>query len=251
VTRPVDRPADQATVVEAHPEPAEQNATVAAVAEVLMVGVGISIAATEIAAILAPYLIGRRAIAAVLKLIDAHPRATAHRPNARLAVNAIERADPAAAIVRQAARNEVYARASFLIASSSRVQRDVNVAAADGSDTTAALREALVRERGYFARHQAARQRRIDVAAKAAIAAKQYGPVLGWYREPESNSEAECRIADGNNFYAAEGTIIGYPGAVHPNCACQAGPPHKGGRMVNEALTGHIMLVPRKIAAVA
>jgi hypothetical protein len=111
------------------------------------------------------------------------------------------------------------------------------------------LPQALAKEKKVFKTHETARRGRMGAAANAARAANLYGDILGWYLNPLLNNEIECVTANGHNFSASQGTVIGYPGAVHPRCGCTAGPPILGAGMVNDALKESSQVIfqaPRK-----
>lgn len=168
-------------------------------------------------------------------------RGTVTRPNARLQAHGIVSGDKAAELPRAVASQEAGYRAAYLLNAVQRLQRDVD----EGSSLPAAIRA----ESGNFNAHERARRNRLDCAARVARAAAAFGNILGWYRNPESNSEAECLLADGHNFDADEGTVIGYPGSVHPECACEPGPPHEPietTKTVNDVIRGTISLQNRR-----
>lgn len=132
--------------------------------------------------------------------------------------------------MKAARARELYYRSLYIVSSSRRVQERLN----EGKT----VRTVLADESLNYRRHEAARRNRLDAAGQSAQAESQFGLVLGWYHNPALNNEIECLTASGHNFLASEGTIIGFPGAVHPNCGCKAGPPHEGGmgNSCNEAL---------------
>lgn len=172
-------------------------------------------------------------------------KGTVTRPNARLKAHGIVSGEPAADLPRSVATQDAGYRAAYMLNATKRLQDDV--------DAGKSLPEAINAESGNWSAHERARRNRLDTAARVARTAKAFGPLLGWYRNPESNSEAECLIADGCNFDADEGTIIGYPGSVHPACACEPGPPHEpieSTAMVNDAIRGTISLDARRKVAV-
>lgn len=224
-------------VVEAHPVPAEQDEMSNLVAAVLLTGAGAAATAAEISVLLAPWHVSAAAVALVLRLIDAKAAPLRARP--QLSAFGVSASGAGAEVARRAAAVEPYSRAAYVMAAASRVQ-----AALDAGKPQA---DAAAAETPNLTRHLAARRKRLDAAGRTAKAAQRWGPLLGWYRDPESNSEAECRIADGANFYADEATIIGLPGSVHPHCACVAGPPHPDGEMVNDKLLGIVRLEARKV----
>lgn len=166
-------------------------------------------------------------VASVLRLVAG---GTATRPNAILRGHALDYSDDLG-IVQRVRDLEVYSRAQFVVNSATRLQRAVD----EGRD----LRAAIATERRYAAQHEAARRGRLVAAAQVQSAANTYGwtlpegTLVGWYLNPLLNNDEECIAAAGHNFIAEQGTTIGLPGSVHPNCGCFAGPPHPGARMVN------------------
>lgn len=96
---------------------------------------------------------------------------------------------------------------------------------------------ALKRELGYWKAHIKAGQRRKLMGKRVDFVAKKHGELLGWYAKLDDRTSGECRAADGRNFKAFTPPVIGYPGSVHPHCRCVPGPPHPGGKMVDDSLT--------------
>lgn len=96
--------------------------------------------------------------------------------------------------------------------------------------------DAMRREKTYLAAHVAAQKKRDIARVQSQRQARKSGRLIGWYTSEDDKTTPDCRAADGCNFYANQGTVIGFPGAAHPNCRCRPGPPHEGGRMVNEAV---------------
>lgn len=179
---------------------------------------------------------------ATLSLVD---RGTAHRPNARLQGH-----DRTLPITIERDREILY-RGAYLINSAKRIQ-----AAVDGGKT---LAEAVKAEAPYQRMHERARRARLESVTAAQRIAKQFGQktpegnrtLVGWYLNPLLDNDEECKIADGHNFLAEEGTDIGYPGGVHMNCGCVTGPPIEGAGMVNDALRGVIRLPERLVDTTA
>jgi hypothetical protein len=134
-------------------------------------------------------------------------------------------------VVRQVRDDELYFRSAYVVAASKRINASMK-----GGMT---FRQAMAQERPFSKAHEQARRNRLSTSIKMQQQTDLFGPLLGWYRDPTSNSESECYQADGHNFYAAEGTVIGFPGSVHPHCHCVAGPPHPGGGMVNDQVGLH------------
>lgn len=206
--------------------PPSANELAQHVAEILAAGWAIGKAADAIAALLAPWKVGGAAVLAALGLAR-----HAHRPRTQLARHGIDRSVPRAAdVARAAAAADLYFRAAYVVNAAWRIQGNI-----DGGKSTA---EALRAEAKHYAAHRAARENRLEVAARVGKAAALHGKLLGWYRDAASDSEAECIAADGANFYADRPPLIGLPGAVHPHCRCRPGPPHATRMMVDQAVAG-------------
>ena len=123
-------------------------------------------------------------------------------------------------------------RAQFALASAGRVQQAMTSARSHGGDMHAAATAQLVLERRYFQQHLDAIRVRAIAAMRTDMAALEYGPVLGWHATLDSHTSAECRRANGRNYYAAEMPAIGFPGAVHLACRCRPGVAWPGGRLL-------------------
>lgn len=158
-------------------------------------------------------------------------KGTAHVPNARLGgqVSTEE--------VRSVRDAEITYRSAYLVNASRRIQR--------GFNQNEPIADVMANEKRFYLMHEKARRGRLLAAAQSAKAAQMFGGLVGWYLNPLLNNEAECIVANGHNFYASVGTIIGYPGAVHPNCGCTAGPPHEGAGLVDDALRSVHILRPK------
>lgn len=208
------------------------------VAEILLAAYALDKTVALLAELLAPYRLGRAALAAAVSIASR----SAHTPRAVMAALDIDPRSNAAHVSRHAARNDVYYRAAYVVKAAGRIQRSL--------DQGMSVDDAIKAELPNFEAHREARRRRLDAAGKTALAAETYGALLGWYRNPLLDSDTDCIAADGNNFYAAQSTIIGWPGSVHPNCGCWAGPPHEGGGMVDHVL-GTVLgrLSPRAVPA--
>lgn len=163
-------------------------------------------------------------------------RESAHAP-------AAEGAGPAEAA---AAQQELMMRAAYVLAAAERLEK----AEKEGKPHRAALSQ----ESLLYERHRAAQAGRMKAALDVDKAVQFFGDVLGWYLDPLLNNEIECIKANGHNFRASQGTVLGWPGAVHPNCGCTAGPPIPGAGWVNDAVkpilldTSGRRLYPRKTA---
>lgn len=117
----------------------------------------------------------------------------------------------------ESARSEALFRAQYVLAASRRV-----AAATRLGNREKALRD----EQRYFNQHMAAMKNRQETAAAVDRAKSRFGDRLGWYAKMDSLTSAECREANGKNFYASQMPPIGYPGAVHPHCRCKPGRAH-------------------------
>jgi len=212
------------TEVPAHPvePPPSEDPLAVKVAEILLAGYAVHKTAKLIAALLGLPL---QAVLAALGLA----KRSAHRPNARLAEHGIEPRTRQHEIVKAVRNDDLYFRAAYVV----RAARRINVRV-----TTEGMswREAIGAEKPNYDAHVRARKRRLDVAAKVALAEQLFGPLLGWYRNELLDSDADCIAADGHNFHADQIPIIGYPGSVHPNCGCQPGPPHADAGLVDDAV---------------
>lgn len=217
--------------------PPEDDATVALIAAALLAGLTAVALLALLVKILKPWGITARALGPILKLTL---RGTKTRPNAVLG----SRGARTEGIVLEVRDNESFFRAAYIANAAKRVQVHLDEVPVEPGevpepeDVQKALDEALEAERRYYEQHEKARKERQKTAAQVQTAADVFGPLLGWYLNPLLNNEAECIAANGNNFYAVKGTVLGLPGSVHSGCGCYAGPPHDGGRMVNDAVKG-------------
>jgi hypothetical protein len=91
-------------------------------------------------------------------------------------------------------------------------------------------------QRAYNKQHVVANRVRNEQIQKAKTVSDKHGPLVGWYAQFDSKTSPACRLANGNNFDAMAGTVIGYPGSVHPHCRCRVGPPFPNGQMVDDVL---------------
>jgi hypothetical protein len=132
----------------------------------------------------------------------------------------------------QTARVNMARRAQYVIAAARRVTAAAIGARAKGEPEDAAVTAQLARERRYYEQHQQAMWNRAKAAGQTDMAAMEHGHLLGWNTVLDARTSAECRAADGKNYYAAAVPDIGFPGAVHPGCRCFPGPAHPGGRLL-------------------
>lgn len=209
------------------------------VAEILATAASIYLAAKLIELLLRPFKVSIEAILPVLRMVN---RGTAHAPRALM--GGVKRTSPEAKLIRSASNNDLYFRAAYVVAASTRVQREIDLG-------TKPLPVILADESLNYRRHEAARNQRMKATRRTAVAAGLFGPVLGWYLNPLLNNEIECITANGNNFRADEPPKIGLPGVVHVGCGCYAGQPHAGAGWVNDAIDslvkrGGLRLIRRK-----
>lgn len=221
------QPKPQQTV-QPKPGPAQYGATTAAVIAItgaLTAGLGTAALVQRIHSDLLAWNIDETTIASVLRLVK---RGTAHTPNARLKGQGA-RLTPHIAVAKT---HELARRAAYICNAAFRMQREL--------DSGVSPAEALKHEQRNFALHEQARRGRLDAEAQVQVAADFFGQrehdgtLVGWYLNPLLNNEAECIAANGHNFYAEKGTVIGLPGAVHNNCGCYAGPPWTGAALVDD-----------------
>lgn len=132
----------------------------------------------------------------------------------------------------QTSRLNAARRAQYVLAATRRVLGAVRDARAQGNPVMAAARAQLATERRYYAQHTAAMWNRARAAGMTDLAAATHGALLGWNTTRTATTSAECRAADGKNFYATAMPDIGWPGAVHPNCKCFPGPAHPGAALL-------------------
>lgn len=151
-------------------------------------------------------------------------KGTAHVPNARLKGAGVEINDA----IKSVRDREVLYRASYLANAAMRMDRDMKAGATP--------KEAIRSETRWYKAHEAARRNRLESIAQTQRAAALFGPVVGWYLNPLLKNDPECIAMAGHNFLANKGTAIGFPGAVHPNCGCYAGPPYNDGGLVTDSL---------------
>lgn len=118
----------------------------------------------------------------------------------------------------QTSRQNLVRRAQFVLSAGKRLAGDVREARAKGEPVGQALLDGLARERRYYNQHTAAMWNRATAAGKTDMAAAEYGPLLSWNAVMDARTSAECRNADGKNYYATAMPDIGFPGSVHPHC---------------------------------
>ena len=195
----------------------EDDQLAAQVAVVLSTAISAAAAASALAAVFASAGITAAALRGALDVVYAMPpeRLGAHGP---ATWNTI--------------RLNLLRRAQFAVASSRRLAADLAAARSRNTSLSQALLDGISRERRYYGQHMQAIWNRMAAAARVDAAADAYGLLLGWYTVLDSHTSAECKAANGKNFYADHRPLIGYPGAVHPHCRCFPGMPHTGARLL-------------------
>lgn len=222
------------------PPPIDADATVRHIAEVLKVSSRFHRVPSDfptevsgVAHLLAPYGIRERAVRMALGLTHKEGggrRGTAHVPNARLA----EHGATLEGQVLKVRDHDIYFRAAYVANAAKRLQASLNAGKTEV--------QALNAEAMNYRKHEDARRGRLRAAAQVQTAADMYGipdergTLVGWNLNPLLKNEVECITANGHNFYAEEGTVIGLPGSVHNKCGCYAGPPYEGATLVNDAM---------------
>jgi hypothetical protein len=201
-------------------DPAADIAVAAAVAEigtVLLTAVTVAAAAGALARMTQGMGIARQAMFSALGITMGHPPGqTGFYGPATMATE----------------RSNLQRRAMFVLAAARRITADLAAAHSRGQGMAAALAAAVTRERRFYAQHLIATWQRSQAGAQVDGEAMTRGLLLGWHTKHDSKTSAECRQADGRNFYADHMPLIGYPGAVHPHCRCRAGAPFPGARLL-------------------
>jgi hypothetical protein len=133
---------------------------------------------------------------------------------------------------RQTASMNTARRAQYVTAASRRVMGAAVDARAKGEPVIAAVQGQMATEQRYYSMHQAAMWNRARAAGQTDMAAVEHGNLLGWNSVLDSRTSAECRSADGKNYYASSIPDIGLPGSAHPACRCFPSAPHPGGKLL-------------------
>lgn len=212
--------------------PPQDDPTAQAIAKILLTGAAVATTVAALSALLRGAGISRQAVQAAYGIANSGTR---HVPNARPGKSGLSKSS---ASTRQVAQSDVYFRSAYILNAS----RRINASLRSGKS----VRSAVGRESQFYRQHENARANRLRAATASQRASEQFGPLLGWYHNPLLNNEAECLAASGNNYYPAQGTVIGLPGAVHMNCGCYGGPPHENGQMVNDVLSQFRGTAPKK-----
>jgi hypothetical protein len=225
-------PAKPQEQVQTQPQQPPQSTTsaVTAIAAVLVAGGTAAFLAARIHSILRHWKIEEEVVAEVVKLTE---EGTGHVPGLAGARHLH---------TVKVARHDVFFRAAYIANAAWRIHKRVR----QGES----IAEAIADEGRFFAMHEQARKGRLRAAEQVATAAEFFGipeedgTLVGWYLNPLLNNEAECIAANGHNFYAEHGTVIGLPGSVHNGCGCYAGPPWTGAAMVDDVFRNTRVLLP-------
>lgn len=192
--------------------PTEQQIIVG-VAGLLAVGAAYEVTVKGILAVMAPLSLPAAAVRTATRVAMSAPVGDVPPPGT-----------PPTGSGMTTARVERTFRATYLVAAAKRVARLLR----EGKPPL----EIIKRERNAFNRHLQAQGLRREAARRIDRAAAKHGQTLGWYAKMDARTSAECRWANGRNFQVDRRPPIGYPGTVHPNCRCVAGPPHATDRSV-------------------
>ena len=159
----------------------------------LMAGLEGSVLLHSLLIVLAPLGVPPVALAGLLALMG--PQGTAHVPPSAN--------DDA---LRMLQRGTSARRAMYLLAAARRLS-------AGGT---------LDAERRLYKAHLVAERKRGEAVGRVDAAAKQFGPVLGWWAHRDKKTTPVCRTAHGSNFSALTPPAIGWPGTLHAgNCRCK------------------------------
>lgn len=192
----------------------------AVIAAALVTAVTAAAALSAVAFLLRPRKIDRRAMYGALDVVMSMPPA---------------QQGVTGSATMNASRTNTIRRAQFALAAARRLTSDVIEARSRGQGIITALAAGMARERRYFGQHMEAIRQRAGAAQQVDMASWAYGDLLGWKTVLDSRTSADCRAANGKNFYASSVPLIGYPGSVHPHCRCYAVAPHPGARMLPSA----------------
>lgn len=186
-----------------------EAAVVAAVAALLDVGASIETARSRVVALLVTLGISAVAVGAALRIVATLP---APAPG------------PSSAARTATLRAENVYRAYYVLNASRRIQKAIR----EGRS----VERAIADESRYTKQHLLAKANRSATATTIDADARKYGKTLGWYSKMDSRTTEECRYANGRNFEVDRRPPMGYPGAVHTNCRCRSGPPHRTSKNV-------------------
>jgi len=134
----------------------------------------------------------------------------------------------------QVSRMNLARRAAFAVAAATRVAGAMAEARAQGEDVDAAAEAQILKESRYFQQHLDAMWARAAAAGQIDLEAAAHGNLLGWQSvRGDGRTTAECKAADGGNFYVDDPPDIGLPGiGPHFGCRCKPVAPWPGGRLL-------------------
>lgn len=190
---------------------------VTAVGTALIQAITVPAAMTMLAGMIRVSQIPRQALFSVLQVVMSHPPGQTGMFGP--ATTATERMN-------------LQRRAQFVVAAARRVGAAITQARSEGRSVPQALADAIQRERRFYAQHLIATWQRSAAGAQVDMEAATRGLLLGWHATRDKRTSAECLAANGKNFYAGDMPVIGYPGAVHPHCRCQAGAAFPGASLL-------------------
>lgn len=180
-------------------------------------------------------------VLAVKALATVGISATAASAAFRLAGRLPQPAGEAEGIVGARTRSaELSYRVSYLLAAARRIEQSLQEARSRGESQLQSLRDALQKERRYFGQSLQATRNRANAATQIDHSSQVWGPVLGWNLGSRKVHTPECVKAAGHNFSIARRPRIGWPGMVHSQCGCFAGPPFASKVTVDQATAGMI-----------
>ena len=222
-TQPTAPTAPTATVAPVAPSAAMLASVGAAMAAIL--ASGLAVAAMLALALQALAILGIGVVAATAAFMLAghmpHPPGT-----------------PSGAAGKAIRNAELGYRAAYIVNAALRIERALRDARARGESQADALRAALKAERRYFRMSVEAMRHRAHAGQQIDMSAKVYGDTLGWYLGDRRSHTPACLAANGRNFSVRERPAIGWPGTVHSECGCWAGPPFPNRGSVDDATRG-------------
>lgn len=207
----------------------EQQQTIRLIAEVLAAGLAFEAAWAVVQSLLPGMGVGRQAARAGLALAMSRPVSLARSSSMNAPVIALPGAPVGPAELAERAEGATW-RAAYMLAASKRIDARISAGMS--------VQDAAAAETPFFNAHRAAQARRLESARAVDAAASLYSPdtaLLGWNASLDTRTTPDCAWANGKNFYATRRPVFGWPGSVHPNCRCVAGPAYPGARLLYAA----------------
>lgn len=187
------------------PEQPEDRALLIAIVVILLADLALPETGRRLTRLLAPLGIPPAAVVSALTLLG--EEGTTFHPSPT----------PGAPAIGAMRRGAVGRRAMYLLAAVRRLGQDGTVDA----------------ERRLYGAHQAAEVRREKAAGRVDAAARQHGPLLGWWAVRDDRTTPACFAAHGANFSALHPPAIGWPGTIHAGfCRCKAVAPWPQGDLL-------------------